>query len=404
MNILYILQQSIYNNNGKWLTGDSNIQMMRGVLRELIKKTDWNFYVLIADIKDFANIKSYKEIFEHKRVHFIPYDFPINAFLLRQNFNVNSFDSLFKKLPKIDIVWNNISEISRNIKTFLKYYVGRDIKLITCCYWLDTPMIKGQEKIDKTVSYDWRQFDGFECSDLVVFTCKSTLKAFIKNAKRKFNNNFINKILKKSTIWDFGYSIKELNENKTKNKFTKKTIMFLNRLSDINYTHHKEFIVAVNKLSKKREDFNVVFTNPSMKIKFEDLEKNVRNIYLYSTNSLTRKKYIELLWRGCISVHLYTKELYGGCASREAIECNNIIITPKVYEYRRILGEDYDFYISPGSNNEYKNLYKVLSKALDRYDDFIISDYFKNIKERNRESSFEYISNIVKSDIEKLYE
>jgi len=82
MNILYILQQSIYNKNKKWISSDSNIQMMRGILSELIEKTDWNFYVLIAELENFADIKDYKEIFDNERVHFIPYKFPVDAFFL----------------------------------------------------------------------------------------------------------------------------------------------------------------------------------------------------------------------------------------------------------------------------------------------------------------------------------
>jgi len=403
MNILYILQQSIYNKNKKWISSDSNIQMMRGILSELIEKTDWNFYVLIAELENFADIKDYKEIFDNERVHFIPYKFPVDAFLLRQHFNTTEFDLLFRYgLPKIDIIWNNIAEISRNIKTYLKFNVKDNIKLITCCYWLDTPMIKGQNKVDIDISYDWRQFDGFECSDLCVFTCKSTFNAFLNNAKLKFNNKFIKKIANKSTIWDFGYSIKELNQYKVSNVFEKPTIMFLNRLSEINYTKHMEFIKAINRLAKKRSDFQVVFTNPSMKVDFEELNKSVSNIFLYSTKPLNREQYIKLLWGGVISVHLYTKELYGGCASREAIECNNIIVTPKVFEYRQILGENYPFYVKPGISEEYKDLDKILNKALDGYKNFIKSNKFKQILERNRNSSFEKISNRVIKDIKGL--
>lgn len=394
MNILYILQQSIYNNVGKWLTADSNIQMMRGIISELLeKKQDWHFYILIGRLEDFADITSYSEIIDNERVHFISYNFPVDAFLNRQHFNCIEFDEMFKKLPKIDIVWNNITELSRNIKTYL-YYKKYNAKLITTCFWLDAPLI-GQEKVPQSISYDWRQFDGFECSDLVVFTCQSTKDAWEYNAQLKFKCK-IGDILSKSTIWDFGFSAKELNktENDHYNKFDKKTILFLNRLSGINYTHHEEFIEALKILKTIRDDWQVIFTNPSQKISWQTLKETVPNIFIPCTQ-YDRKTYKQLLWTGDISVHLYDTELYGGCAHREAIYCDNIVITPQVYEYKRIQGNNYPFYISEITPKE---IAKKLNIALINLNYFSMGE----VKKRNYESSFEYISDTVIKSIEGI--
>jgi hypothetical protein len=319
---------------------------------------------------------------------------------LRQDFNSKEFDDIFKnKLPKIDIIWNNITEISRNIKTYLKYSLRQDIKIITCCYWLDLLEI-GESKVDKDVSYQWRQFDGFECADLVMFTCQSTKKGWIENSKKIFNKKFINRILEKSTVWDFGYSVNELDEYATEKKFDKKTILFLNRLSETNYTHHNDFINAINRLSKIRNDFQVVFTNPSMKISFKDLKSNVKNLYMYSDKSLNRKQYIELLWRADISIHLYTKERYGGCANVEAIHCDNIAIMPNVFEYKRRGGNSYQYFIN--KKIDINEIVDKLNKALDS--SFINSKDHLEMKQRNLESSFELVSDGVIRDINKMIE
>ena len=397
MNILYILQQSIYNNEGKWISADSNVNMMSGMLREVLKnRPNWNFYILIGKLKDFADIKSYDEIFNDSRVHFIEYNFPVDAFLSRQHFNVFDFDKMYKKLPKIDVVWNNITELSRNIKTYLSYK-KHDAKLITTCYWLDAPEI-GEGKVDQSISYDWRQMDGFECSDLVVFTCESTKKAWIENAKKKFPiNKYLKPILNKSVIWDFGFSQAELNEYGG-TAFDKKTILFLNRLSGINYTHHEEFIEALKILKKIRakDDWQVVFTNPSQKISWEYLKANVPNLYVYDEHTLTREKYIKLLWSGDISVHLYEKERYGGCSHREAVYTNNLIVSPKVFEYKRIQGNNYPFYCKV----EPEKIAKALNKALDS--DFTSLKNAVEIESRNIESSFEKIGTNVCNDIDAI--
>jgi len=395
MKILYIVQQSVYDNNKKWISADSNINMTIGSVKSLIDKTDWEFYILLAPIEDFKDIESYKELLDHKQINYISWRRPVDAFLNRYHFDVFEFDKLMKSLPKIDIIWNNIAEISRNIKTYL-YFNSSEIKLITGCYWLDSPYIGEQNKIDQAIAYESRQFDGFECSDLFSFTCESTRKAFIKNAVKKYEHEFIKKLIDKSTIWDFGYSQKELDCYCVNEKFNKKTILFLNRMSPTNYTKHKEFIDAVNKLYEKRQDFQVIFTNPSQKISWQYLKEKVKPIYVYSENILNRKEYVELLWKSNISVHLYMSELYGGCSHREAVFTDNIVITPKVNEYFNIQRNNYEFYV----NNDLSNLVEILNNALDS--NFIGSKQQLEIKKRNSNSSYEVVSNIIINDINRI--
>ena len=68
MRLLYIIQQSIYDNNGKWSSADSNIGMFIGLAKELVEKTDWEIHALIAPIHDFSDITTYKELFNHPNV------------------------------------------------------------------------------------------------------------------------------------------------------------------------------------------------------------------------------------------------------------------------------------------------------------------------------------------------
>lgn len=395
MKILYIVQQSVYNNDNKWSSADSNINMTIGSIKSLIDKTDWEFYVLLAPIEDFCDIKKYSNLLNHKQVHYIDWKRPVDAFLNRNHFDVFEFDRIIKSLPNIDVIWNNIVELSRNIKTYL-FFKNPKIKLISGCYWLDSPYLDIQNKIDRSISYEPRQFDGFACSDLLSFTCMSTKNAFIENAKKKYKNEFVDEIINKSTVWDFGYSQKELDFYYTKERFEKKTILFLNRMSPTNYTRHIEFIDAVNLLYEQRRDFQVIFTNPSQKISWDWLKKEVKPIYIYSEKILNRKEYVRLLWKSGISIHLYTKELYGGCSNREAIYTNNIVITPKVYEYFSIQRDDYPFYVK----KDLTNLIEILNKALDS--NFIETKHHLEIKKRNTNSSYEVVSKRIIEDIDKL--
>lgn len=383
MNILYILQQSIYDSNNKWRSADSNINMMVGAINEILHRTkEYHFYILIGNLKDFGDIQNFNEIIpSNSNVHFVEYNFPVDAFLNRQHFNVIEFDNMFSKLPKIDIVWNNITEISRNIKTYLVKQKS-NAKLITTCYWLDTPEIK-EPKVEYDISYQYRQFDGFLCSDLCVFTCESTKQAFFENAEKIFSKKLVNKIKRKQAIWDFGFSTREAYTYYVKNKSNKKTILFLNRLSGINYTHHEQFIRAVNKLYEKRQDFQVVFTNPSGKYTTDQLINMVKPFKLYNNGKpLSREQYFKLLWESDVSFHGFLEERYGGCSFRESLFCGNITVTPKVFEYERILGNSYKYY----TNNKFTDLDKVLDRALDAK-----KATTKSIYKRNSYSSFEVV-------------
>ena len=398
INILYILQQSIYNKEGKWLTADSNINMMVGIVNQLTKyNPNLHVFVLIGEKDTFADLNSYDEIMKDPQVTFVPYPFVVDAFLNRQHFDVNAFDIVMRQLPRIDIVWSNITEQSRNIKTYL-HYKRLDAKLITCCYWLDTPYI-GEPKVPAEISYQWRQFDGMECSDLCVFTCESTKNAFFENAALVFNKYFVKNIRKKSVIWDFGYSeIEALNYNAPM-KADKHIILFLNRLSDINYTHHHEFISAVNELYEQRQDFEVVFTNPSQKADWKSLSKLIIPLRIINHGMpLNREDYFKVLWNSTISFHGYTLERYGGCAHRESIYCRNITITPKVFEYERIQGKKYPFYVK----NDFSNLTEVMNKALNWSKEYIYSGDAKAIRLRNHQSSFECVVVNVQNDIKRF--
>lgn len=398
MNILYIVQQSIYNNEGKWTEADSNIRIMSMVISQLIKKTDWNFWVLIAPLKDFCDLGSYNDLwfegFPKDRVKFIQYPFVVNAFLNRQNFCVEAFMNYVFGVAKFDIIWNNIIELTRNIKTLYWNYKIRP-RIISCNYWMDCPIID-ESKVPEEISYDWRQFDGAYASDLIPFTSNETKSAFFRNAAGKFNIKFLDQIFEKSTVWDFGFSTTELDyyKIKTDEKLCKKVILFPNRLSGINYTHHLEFIQAIKNLSEMRDDFYVVFTNPSQKISWDKLRRDVPNLLVVGEETLNRKEYIELLWGSDIVVSLYTIERYGGCANTEAIYCDCIPVMTRFGEYIRRVSLDYPLFVE----KDFGNLVEILNTALDSSPNNtgILKDTLIS------ESSIESVWKKVKKDVDKM--
>jgi hypothetical protein len=404
MKILYILQQSVFNNKGKWISADSNINMMVGMIESLKDNLEfWNklecIDIIISNLEDFEDIHSYSELIDDEKVNFISYNFFVDSVINRQHFDAHFWTKILNN--NYDIVINNITELSRNIKTILSYKKLKS-KLITQCFWMDTPHIN-EAKVPIEYSYDWRQIDGYECSDLCTFTCQSTKKAFMDNLFNKFDNiSLLNKIENKSTIWDFGYSQKEANKHKgIKYVNNKKLILFLNRLSGINYTHYLEFIEALKILKEKyqRNDFSVMFTNPSGKISVEWLQENVPN-YISLEKSLNREEYWKLLYRGNISVHLYTIERYSGCALRESIAAGNMPVVAKCFEQQYLVPND-NLLIPVQEDKSIKaeDIAKSLLYALDN----VYIQTMEYVKDQNYyKSSFESVSNKVIEDINKL--
>src|SRR5260221_707800 len=120
MNILIFLQQSVYTNEGKWTTADSNIQMHLGLMRNVLKeRDDVNFYIVIAPIEDFCDITHYNELIDHSNVYFVSRPVPVNAFYGRIHFDTTWHDKTLTKefMHKIDVVINNEPCLTRNLKT-----------------------------------------------------------------------------------------------------------------------------------------------------------------------------------------------------------------------------------------------------------------------------------------------
>jgi glycosyltransferase involved in cell wall biosynthesis len=334
MKILYVLQQSI-THDGKWLSADSNINMLAGFLQSLSTKEDFGkleIDVLIAPIESFEDIKSYAEIFDAANVNWIPMDGPVNAQLQRQHFDSMFWHNLLKA-NSYDVIINCLTELSRNIKTILTIE-KLNAKLITQCFWLDLPLL-GEPKVDESCSYHWRQFDAFECSDLVAFACISTFNGFFDHASKVYAYNIYSKLLKKCRVWDFGYSQDEVDKFAIALLAPEKIVIgFLNRISD--YTGWdvlQKALQIVNEDPDYADKFVIRFTNPSKRVSDEWLSNNFVGFESFlGGKQLTRAEYFAFLNDCDITAHLYTNERYGGCALRESIASKCFPIVANCHE------------------------------------------------------------------------
>lgn len=339
MKILYILQQSIIDNDGKWLTADSNVNMFAGLMRAWSTYEDFADYsidVVIAPLSDFADISTYEEICPYPNVSFIQHKFYPNAMMNRFNYDANFWTSLIGNVG-YDAVINCITEMSHALRVAIEM-TKVDAKLVTQCFWLDAPY-SGHPKADENFALAWAQMNGMLVSDLCVFTCESTKASFFANGYAMVQPWVLHEIRDKSTIWDFGYSDDEIvGKLRGRVKFGKDVarIGFLNRITKPDYTNFEVFTKALRYLELDpayQNRFEVVATNPSKRLDEYELDSVIPNFVSYMGGKpLNRDEYIELLGSCQITVHLFEDELYGGCALRESIAAGNMIVTVDVHE------------------------------------------------------------------------
>lgn len=417
--ILYVLQQSILNNEGGWLSADSNINMASGLLRAWIAENDlantW-VDVAIAPLNHFADIKSYDEIFPvHNHIDFVELPMTPNAAMNRLDFRSWQWKNVLED-ENYDVIITCVTEWVLPLKTLIRTLnLAKQPKIIAQCFWLDTPGI-GEPKQPEEITLQWRQAEGFVLADLAVFTCQSTKDAWIENAKLFFNSWMIDTVLQKSVIWDFGYSDIELMSHKGKWAISddRVRIGFLNRLSGDGYTNYEVFIQALRLLKadpEYAELFEVVFTNPSQRKSNEWLIENVPNVFLVKEGkSLSRSEYLDLLFNCEVTVHLFTKERYGGCALRESIAAVNYTVVADCHEQGRLVANPK--LKVPADNITPENVADALRYAIDMSfskGDFETLEQAADFRDETRvinyvRCSFESLVGVVIRDINKILE
>ncbi|MHA1755517.1 MAG: hypothetical protein ACTSVV_02020 [Promethearchaeota archaeon] len=359
INILYIPQLTVFNKqNGKCLiTADSNIVIMQGIINEFLKQNlPVSFYIIMPDISligDF-NESFNKTVFgkENNNINWITFKyFPSHSFAQRYHFDFKQWE-IFKEF-NIDIIINNTAPLTKNLRCLFKLF-GQNPKIISFIHFFDDIRFK---KVPSEISYTLRQLESIFCSDLVV-TQSETVKEQIEY---NFKNIFRGKHNINIEVWNCTYSQNEIDKYKTNEKFLKKTIIFPNRLSSTGYSNHKRFFEAVNKIYRKRKDFQVIINNPTSSYTLTQLKKECQPIiFINKGKFLSREKYLNILWKSDIGVALFTQEGHGGVSSKEFAAAECLPVFPKTNEYKFLMPITYKGFVKKDLSNLEESLNYVL--------------------------------------------
>ena len=342
MNIFIWCQYSNYDKNGVYsLHNDSNWNVMSGrfdLLFDNMRELD-NIYIN-APINRREHTMELLQSYKHKdKIKIINYDSPNHAFKVRYHFDYMFWEKELKD-KNIDIVLCNDPMQVKNFKCLFKASYNVNIPIISYNHFIDNP---SEPKVPKEIQYWYSQVSGAIAADLNLFTCRSTFDLLFKEMHTDFKDNVIHYVKSKSTVWDAGYSIADVEgnfdinfQNKVKELKKNKTLIFFpNRISVFDdYTNGKKFIELCNELESINKDFVVVFGNPSQKMSNDDIKTLCKPNIKISDKALYREEYRALLKEVDICVGLYKNDKYGGCSWREGIHAGALPYALNVYEYK----------------------------------------------------------------------
>jgi hypothetical protein len=363
-------------NDGKeWcLLADSNTNMMRGLINELILY-DVRFTIVLPNIEQCADMESYRELFpdwtddafqiNKQQLAFLPRDGPVDANEFRYYWDSNMTDQLKTWLadnePLQKVVWSNIPELTGNILQQVRPAKGapHNAVLINSCYFLDSPVHPktgvNNQPVDKAINW-WRQVEGAYRSDIAGFCCDGNRYQFFEGVQTTHSQEIVEEITKKSAVFRFGYSESELDAIKSgnickgamnhikKNLDGRKLIVFPNRITDPDYTNGRVFLEAASRLDPEKWVFYA--TNPGEKyVTHKELEEQYPNYLRLVHGTPSREEYVAVLAMADVHASLFVEEANGGCACREAMHLESMPLMPYANEYTRLTDADYPGYI-----------------------------------------------------------
>lgn len=340
-NILYYPQCSMYDKQTKQLLpqADGNINMMRNTILEWKKyrPEDMFFILLPSELKNKLHFILPSSTLKAAALFYDSY--VISARINRYNFNMNEISSILKDI-KIDLLLNDVIEVTPNFKQMFKIKLNQEPKIIS--------NIRHVDESDKS-DYILDVLSGIIKSDLVTILSES-MKPKLRNQliEACIDVKTANYIVHNIQVFEPSISYKEI-EPYTRNAVIKDKnkvrITFPGRLSkgEERRTNWDKFMQAILKLRGYRYDFEVYFTDPNNCFDGDSLG-------WIKTIDKDRNKFLNLLNQTDVIVSLMDVEGFGGISIREALLFNCLPIIPKVHEYKKMAEYYYDGFVESPIN------------------------------------------------------
>ncbi len=370
-NILYVPQFSMSNGTDQmFIDKDGNFIVLKTILKFLSKFSKesengftYNVNILIPERKYIVESVFFNDINKvventNIKVTFTEFPFRFSPIENRYHFNFEDWKQVCSS--NVDIVFNNIPEVSRNMRAL---FGNQQVYLISLHHFTD--YIKENKLVSSwengnLFSYFWRQFDAMLCSDINMFNCESSLLGWIDNVGYVVSKE-AEDLVKDSKGTYVTYTDLDEYKSTSDSKFDEFTTVFPSRITSSMYTNwHKVFALFNEDKIKGR----VIITNPSFTkgldvlnkgnflvgyteqiLKLDDLEVKCLVSYhgrIWIINEqMERERYLKICSKSHVGLNLYFGEYYGGIAMRETIGYGNLLpVVPNIYEFSKWLKND----------------------------------------------------------------
>lgn len=275
----------------------------------------------------------------------------------RYHFDIDQWDA---QLSISDIVFNNIPEITRNMRAILG---DRKIPIVNfhhfCDYIQEDKLVTSWQN-GNLFSYFWRQLDGYISGDFNVFNCAESRRGW-----HEAINYALSEVQALSTIrenCDFITTYTDVLgyiDSQTEAYFPELTALFNSRITESMYTNWDKVIRLFMNDNIKGE---CIMTNPSHDKGIRAIKKVLGDTFLNDytneivyidddsfevlrspngklkivSDKLTRQQYLKLAGMCQLAINLYENERYGGIAIREAIGYGaSFPIVPDIFSYKK---------------------------------------------------------------------
>lgn len=365
--MLVQLQLSNYTREGLFdLACDSGWQMVINRAREMLKlDADLRIDVLGPErhqlIADPERVTP--DVTCHERVRYVEQRIEPNAIVTRYDFNMehvvvrlNLRKHRLNPELRYDVVIINDPMLLRHFRTAFFIYAGYLPKFVVHSHFVDAT---SNPKFPTEVSLWLGQCEAALKADWNFWQCQSAFDEFIDEMSHTFTTEHVNEVCGKSSPYDDGYSIEEMNMPIDERNlrfdvggFTRlikdRPVVFVpNRIGgrgrSSDYTQCGRFMFEVlPKLHRLVPDLVVLAGNPNQKFSNDELVETCgKHGYVKLVDgAFNRDEYRwiarELGRNAGIVVGLYNADCYGSTASRECIEMGMMPFWCDNYEYATV--------------------------------------------------------------------
>jgi len=358
--LLIQTQLSNYDTSGRFiLEADSGWQMTMGRVRQMLKLVpDLSIDVMGPTESQLITVpqKLNADLFQQYegRLRYVPHHILPNALATRFDFDFNGVGRALdlNVNNKYDCVYVNDPMQLRNLKVLFHLKGGYQPKFFVHSHFIDNPECP---KFPTDTSLWLGQCEAAMRADYNFWQCESSMNVFFDSFARVFNNDSLAMVKAKSSPWDDGYSLDEINSridvkncrfdlNDFKQLTAGKVVIFVpNRIGgkgkSSDYTNCGKFMFEILPVLRRlRQDFVVIAGNPNQKFSNQELVETCgKNGYLSLVpDALTRDEFKLVVKNSDIAVGLYDQDSYGGTVARECVDLGCLPLWIDNYEYSAI--------------------------------------------------------------------